>query len=122
MSDNEKPLFVLDVDLTIYDGFARPPRLIDGSKILLQTLSTLGEVRLWSAGGESHAREVAQRFELADMISDYHDKPPYPPTEESAIRILGRKAALQIDDDVSERVADWPFVEATAMREQYGQY
>lgn len=121
MNIPEKPLFVVDVDLTIYDCFSRPPRLIDGSRLLLQTLSSIGEVRLWSAGGETHCRQIAQRYELTDFIANYHDK-PRPNTEEEALRILGRKAILQIDDDPSERIADWPFVEATAMRELYGSY
>ena len=118
----DKPLFVVDVDLTIYDCFSKPPQLINGSRLLLQTLSTIGEVHLWSAGGESHARNIAQEFELTDTITDYHNKPAYPPTEKEAIRILGRVATLQIDDDPTERIADWPFVEATAMRELYGLY
>lgn len=121
MNQPEKPLFILDVDLTIHDAFSRPTAMIKGTRLLLQVLDALGEVRLWSAGGASHCRQIAQTYELTDLVADYHDK-PRPNTEEEALRILGRKATLQIDDDPSERIADWPFVEATAMREVYGSY
>lgn len=105
----EQPLFVIDVDWTIYDG-TRPGRLRPGMDLLIGSLATIGEVRLWSAGGRDHCIEVAERFELTENITDYHRKPPYPPTEEGAIAVLGRKASLQIDDDPSERVADWNFI------------
>lgn len=122
MSKAERPLVIVDVDLTIYDTFAQPPRLIDGTRLLLESLGKTAEVHLWSAGGGQYAQKIAEECGVNDLVQGYHDKPEHPPTEESAIQILGRKAILQIDDDLSERIPGWNFVLANAMRERYGDY
>jgi hypothetical protein len=122
MASPEKPLVVVDVDLTILDCYANPPRLMPGAETLLASLAGLAEVHLWSAGGEGHCREVANAYDLTNLISGYHNKPrTYPPQEEEALRILGRAAALQIDDDPGERVGNWPFVWAGEASKIYGQ-
>lgn len=119
MTTPERPLIVVDVDLTIFDEFADPPQLMPNAKLLLHALSLLGEVHLWSGGGEQHCRVVAQTHKLGEFITDYHDKPRRPVQEAEAIQILGRAAALQIDDEPTERVADWPFVHADLVTEMY---
>ena len=40
------------------------------------------------------------------FVSGFRD---YPMQEDAALAILGERPALQIDDDATERVADWPF-------------
>jgi len=109
MSRGERPLFIIDVDWTITDC-GEPRRIRPGMRQLLGVLSVAGEVHAWSAGGQAHVREVIDEFKLGEYIVAAHDKPPYPPREEEALAILGRKPMLQLDDDLSEQIADWPFI------------
>jgi hypothetical protein len=109
----ENPLFVIDVDCTIYDN-KEPTRRREGIELLFGSLALIGEVHLWSAAGAEHAAAIAAAQGLQAYVAAVHDKPAYPPTEKDAIRILGRPAALQVDDDETERVADWPFLKVEA--------
>jgi hypothetical protein len=109
-----EPLIIFDTDLVIGDGSPAPrcahPR---GLTVLISVLVALGyELRAWSAGGAEHARAVVAHAGLVDAFAAYHTKPDYPMTERACLAILGRRPALQVDDDPSERVADWPFLQA----------
>ena len=104
------PLYVVDVDLTIVDSFNDFPLLIPGRRQMLKAMSTLGEVVLWSAGGADYVQDTVATFGLHNYVHGWRRKPEYPPQEDEALSILGRKPDLQVDDDPSERVADWPFL------------
>jgi hypothetical protein len=110
---------VFDVDGVISNG-QRPNVTVNGEsrfvgrpgiRDLFDVLGCLGfRVVVWSAGGAKYAREVCEALNVHGSVREYADKPPYPMTEEEAEINLGRRPVLQIDDDPTERVADWPFM------------
>lgn len=101
---------LLDVDgIVNLVGPGAPIR--PGLVLLCDMLTCLGyELRLWSAGGAAHARSEAERAGIHGSVTAYFDKAEYPMSEQAALAILGRRPALQVDDDPTERVADWPFM------------
>ena len=105
-------IVLLDVDGVIADGQAAKkcaPR--PGIRLLVDTLARLDyEVVAWSAGGVLHARDVVYACGLNCVIHRFLNKPDLPMQEEDALRLVGERPALQIDDDPSERVGDWPFM------------
>jgi len=102
------PIVLFDIDGVILSADGTP---LPGAGWLVDTLMCLGfEVRFWSAGGTRHAGEAINRAGIYGSFT-IHEKPTYPPTEDDALRIVGRRPALQIDDDHTERIADWPFME-----------
>jgi hypothetical protein len=109
-STTEPGLVVLDVDgciMLVEPGYPIRPGILTMVKAFVQ----MGhEVVLWSAGGEEHAKEQALRAHIDEYVSHYYRKPEYPMTEADSLATLGRRPVLQIDDDHTERVADWPFL------------
>lgn len=80
-----------------------------GIQRLLGTLQLLGfEIRIWSAGGAERAQHVAASLGIPE--AKCYSKPEYPIQPEAALALLGDVPALQMDDDPTERVADWPFM------------
>jgi hypothetical protein len=111
--DVERRIVLFDIDGVVLavDGTPMP-----GAQALVDTLMCLGyEVHFWSAGGTLHVADALQRAGIYGGFKA-HEKPTYPPTEDEALRIVGRRPALQIDDDPTERVADWPFMVWAATR------
>lgn len=108
----ESPLYLFDVDGTIHDWANRARRnaLMPGTREVFERYSEHGEIHVWTAGGEDWAHDFIALHALERYVAGYHAKPIYPPTEEAALGLLGRKATLQFDDDPGERIADWPFV------------
>lgn len=103
-----KPYVLFDVDGCLLDYRGN---IIPGIQRLLDTLRLLGfEIRIWSAGGKEYARETAERLGLAGVAECYR-KPSYPPTLEDALALLGSAPALQVDDDPTERIPGWPFMD-----------
>src|SRR4051812_23995726 len=101
------PLVLFDIDGVILGVDGTP---VPSAPALIDTLMCLGfEVHFWSAGGTRHVGDALQRAGIYGSFGA-HDKPIYPPTEAAALKIIGRRPALQIDDDPTERVADWPFM------------
>ena len=102
------PMVLLDVDGVVLDARGDP---MPGIGFALDLLACLGfEVVLWSAGGPAYAEAAGQRTGHHGAISGYRGKPTYPPTEEEALRFVRRRPVLQVDDDPTERVADWQFM------------
>lgn len=110
-AEPEHPMILFDVDGTISCGTPRcVPR--PGMLLLCDTLACLGyELVAWSAGGAAHAQDHVERCGLHGSVHRYLTKPSYPITEEAALAVVGRRPALQIDDDPTERVGDWPFMQ-----------
>lgn len=101
-----QPFVLFDVDGCLLDFHGEP---MPGVTRLLDTVRLLGfQVRVWSAGGEKWARKAADS--LGATEARCYDKPDYPPTEADALVLLGSRPALQVDDDATERIADWPFM------------
>jgi phosphoglycolate phosphatase-like HAD superfamily hydrolase len=101
-------IVLFDVDGTVIrsDGSPRP-----GAGIAIRTLMALGyDIHFWSARGEHYARSVADRIGLGLPFITTHTKPPMPMTEFEALRIIGARPALQIDNERDQRIADWPFM------------
>ena len=119
MAGYEQDLYIVDVDLTIVDWSSGGCELMKGSRQLLEVLSGLGELRLWSAGGRDYCHQVVNEFGFTDLVSDCHNKPEFPPTVEESVLILGRVATLQVDDDYYERVPGWEFLDPEAARAKY---
>ncbi|MDB5186511.1 MAG: hypothetical protein JWL85_1034 [Candidatus Saccharibacteria bacterium] len=100
---------VMDVDNTIWSPHTQGPR--PGIELLLRSLHVIADINLWSgASRETHSKEVAAMLGLTQYIAAFHKKPPYPMQEEAAFEVLGRRPDLQVDDDIAERVAGWPFM------------
>lgn len=109
------PLVLFDIDGVILGIDGTP---LAGATALIDTLMCLGyEVHFWSAGGTMHVADALQRAGIYGGFT-IHDKPTYPPSEAEALRIIGRRPALQIDDDPTERVADWAFMVWGYLRSQ----
>jgi hypothetical protein len=110
---------VFDVDGVISNG-QHPNMTVNGRRTivgrpgmqeLFDTLAELGyHIVVWSAGGAKYARQVCEALNLHGSVAYYADKPPYPPMIEEVEISLGRLPRLQIDDDPTERVGDWPFM------------
>jgi NLI interacting factor-like phosphatase len=109
----EGEIVLFDVDGTLSDGrIWRKATARPGVRDLLDTLAMLGfQLVVWSSGGEEYARRVAEALGLHGAVWRYAAKPSYPMNEEAALAAIGRRPALQVDDDHTERVADWPFME-----------
>lgn len=106
-------IVLFDVDGVLSDGriwrraTARP-----GVQTTLDTLACLGfQLIAWSSGGAEYAQRVCEALVLHGSIWRYASKPAYPMTEEAALAVIGSRPVLQIDDDPTERIADWPFME-----------
>ena len=105
-------LFDVDGTLLRRDGSIRP-----GAALVIRTLMALDySVHFWSGQGEHHARMVANSIGLGLPHIPCHTKPPYPMAEHTALRIIGERPVLQIDDQRSDRIADWPFMQWAAPR------
>lgn len=91
-----KGLVVFDVDGTVTDGIgqARP-----GIYELFEVLHALGyQIRLWSAGGRAHARQVQQELRLP-YVDGLHDKPrKWAETAEYCHQVMGAVPDLVVDD------------------------
>ena len=99
--------FILsDVDGVIVDYYGNPRlETID----LLWSFHALDfELVIWSGGYAGYPREIADRFNLP--VKRTFKKPDYPIQLGAALELLGGVPALQLDDDPTERVADWPFI------------
>lgn len=104
----DRPVVLFDVDgvLTQRDGTPTP-----GIARLVDVLQLLGfEVRFWSAGGVAHIGETLAKVGIYGMFT-LRPKPEYPIAVERAVEAIGGRVALQIDDDPTERVGDWPFMQ-----------
>jgi len=110
--DNVMPPYVLlDVDGVCVDYYGRP---MPGIERLVEVLRLLGfEIVLWSGGGAVYARKVAAALGFLTDVKRCYDKPDYPIQFDAALALLGRPPALQVDDDPTERVGDWPFLLVT---------
>ena len=105
-----RPILLLDVDgvVTLIEPGA-PMR--PGIDLLCQAFVALGgSVVLWSGPGAEHAEEVATRVGIDKYVTKYLAKPDYPITEEAALLALQDIPVLQVDDDATERVGNWPFL------------
>jgi hypothetical protein len=99
------PFILFDVDgvLLDYDGEPMP-----GMQRVLNILRLLGyDIKVWSAGGAEHAQDAASQFGLD---AECYTKPTYPIQVLDAIALLGGAPALQLDDDPTEHVDNWPFL------------
>lgn len=91
---------LFDVDGTLIDHAGQPIPETMGLVRIVRLLDF--EVVLWSAAGADHAAQTAQRVGLGDVRC--FTKPARP--EE--------KAALQVDNDASHRIGDWPFIKVAS--------
>lgn len=99
---------LLDIDGVIESG---PKHSRPGMVLLCDTLTLLGfEVVAWSSGGAEHALKAVERCGLHGSIHRFLSKPDYPMTKASVLERVGQRPALQIDDDATERIGDWPFM------------
>lgn len=101
-------MFVLsDVDGVLLD-YERKPRW--DAIWVLHNLAALGfEIVVWSGRGETVALRVALSFGLPTSTRCFA-KPDYPISLDAALALLGGAPVLQLDDDPTERVGDWPFL------------
>lgn len=107
----EPGLVVFDVDLTLgceHAGtFAFRPGVVEFADTLLRAGYRLV---FWTAGPLRHVLDVADASGLRPRLAGCHRKPEYPIREEEALRLLGERAALTVDDDATEAVPGWPFL------------
>ena len=98
---------LVDVDGVILD-YAGKMRW--GVRNILHGFVEIGyELTLWSGNGEAHAHRTMRRADLP-LSSRVFAKPDYPIQLDAALELLGSVPVLQLDDDPTERVADWPFI------------
>lgn len=106
---------LLDVDGVCVDYNGAP---MPGIGRLVKTFEALGyAVVLWSAGGRNYCWEAAARCGFKPVNA--FTKPDYPIQEAAALALLKHPPVLQLDDDPTERVADWPFMEVTEAPELF---
>lgn len=110
LPNRPRPILLLDVDGVVNliepDAPIRP-----GIELLCQLFTALGgDIFLWTGPGPEHAQIEAERAGITQYITKYLGKPDYPMTEEAALATVGAIPVLQVDDDITERVANWPFL------------
>lgn len=105
-----KPILLLDVDGVI--NLIEPGAPIrPGIEFLCQVFTALGGIIiLWSGPGPEHARAEAERAGITSYVTKYLAKPDYPIAEDAALVAVGAVPVLQVDDDITERVGNWPFL------------
>lgn len=108
--DTAEPFLLLDVDWVItLPAAGAPPR--PGIGPFCQLFIDHGvAIKLWSGAGAEHAKKEAHRVGIDKHVTAYLSKPDYPISQTAAISALGSAPILQVDDDATEAVADWPFL------------
>lgn len=97
---------LFDVDGVILSNTTR--QLVPGIQMLIDVLRLLGfKIAIWSSLGD-HAQEAVDKLGL-NGVARCFEKPDYPIQLDAALALLGNPPALQLDDDATERVGDWPF-------------
>lgn len=106
-------IILMDVDGTVSCGRSAPRcRARPGMGVTIELLDALGyELAMWSAGGAQHAWAVAQHCGYAEHVHRFYGKPDGPMSPENALCVIGEtvRPVLQVDDELTERVGDWPF-------------
>ena len=105
------PIILLDVD-GVVNIIEQDLPIRPGLHLLLRALTILSaSTILWSGAGAQHAEAEATRGQLTNHVTAYLDKPDYPMIASEAYALLPYAPVLQVDDDVTEHVLPWPFLQ-----------
>lgn len=111
-------LVLFDVDLTLGNGLAAPMAGFEvrpGATETIRALSAAGfRVGVWTAGGPRHAREVAARLGVLELLTYVGGKADFPPTTDAVQALVGEVPVLTVDDDWGEAVPGIPFYRVQA--------